>query len=500
MKFRIAILLSVLTLSYPFSAMAESRQQTLSISDAIRQAAERNLDIKAELYNPAQYEADINRNRAIYDPVLMLQSTYTDTVSQSAMRNTNGVNAYNKNLLLNSSLSQLLPTGGTVALQYNNTYYRNNSPAYLYNNYWVSSLGTTLTQPLLKNFGRETTELAISVSRLSKSLSIDQLNNKLLTVIGQVKTEYFKLYNLREQLEVKKVSLQLAKKILADTKARVSAGVMPAMEIASAEFGVSSREKDLIDAEKAVNDQNDYIRLLLQLENGGEIITQDTPLRDELKINEEDALKRTLDRPDIKAKKRSLEISDLQSRVYRNKTRPDLSLGASGSVTGLDNTFSEDMQKVSRGTSPAWSVGLTFTYPLGNRAAENDYRKSRLQSEQIAVQIRALEESARNEVRSAIRNVNSCYKQIDVANRGRGYAEERLKAYIRKNQVGLATIKEVLDVENDLANAKGNQITALVNYDNAVTKLWQVTGELLEKEHVYFSENETDRLYKKISR
>jgi outer membrane protein TolC len=75
------------------------------------------------------------------------------------------------------------------------------------------------------------------------------------------------------------------------------------------------------------------------------------------------------------------------------------------------------------------------------------------------------------------------------------YAEERLKAFIRKNEVGLATTKDVLDVENDLANAKNNQITALVVYNDAITQLWQVTGEILEREGIRIIENDADKLY-----
>jgi outer membrane protein TolC len=356
-----------------------------------------------------------------------------------------------------------------------------------------------ISQPLLKNFGRDSTELSINISRLSKGASIEKLNNSLLNLIAQVRTEYFKLYNLKEQLEIKKVSMQLANKILAETKSRVKAGVMPAMEIASAEFGAATREKELIDAEKAVKDQIDFLRLLLQLDESNDIRIVDSPQHDLIQINEEEAFKLVLERPDIREQRRNLEISSLQTRVYRNRLMPDLTLTASAGLNGLDRNYNNNLEKVGSLDTPTWGIGLALNYPLGNNAAENDYRKSRLQAGQIDLQIRSLEETARNDLRSAIRGVASSYKQIDVANRGRAYAEERLNAYIRKNQVGLATIKEVLDVENDLATAKGNQVSALANYDAAITRYWQVTGELLEREKIRFVEGDADKLYKNVS-
>lgn len=478
----------------PSLSVAAATPIKLSLNEAIRMAAERNLDVRAELYNPAQFEADINRNRAIYNPLLTAQTSYSESTSPTSVLRTQISNSA-KNFQLNAGLSQLLWTGATASVGFNNAY--NSGDGNLFDN-WQSSLGVSLSQPLLKNLGREVTEVNINVSRLSKFASIEKFNTRLLNTVAQVKNAYFQLYNLREQVEVKKVSLDLARKILSETKARVTAGVLPAMEILNAEFGAVSREKELIDAEKAVNDQVDVLHLLLQIEGRDDISTVDLPRRELIEVSEDDALKRALDRQDIREQKRNLEIAELQTRVFANKTKPDLTLIASTSLVGLDRTYSRDLERMSSMDYPAWSVGLNFSYPLGNGAAENDYRKSRLNTEQIALQIRSLEEGAANDVKAAIRGVKIGYKQIDVTDRGRSFAEERLRAFIRKNEVGLATTKDVLDVENDLATAKSNQIIAVVGYNNAITRLWQVTGELLDREGIRIVESDIDKLYTNI--
>ena len=180
------------------------------------------------------------------------------------------------------------------------------------------------------------------------------------------------------------------------------------------------------------------------------------------------------------------------------KTNPDLTLTASAQLTGLDSAYQRNLDKVLTFDYPVWSVGLNFSYPLGNGAAENDYRKSRLKTEQISLQLRSLEESSANEVRAALRGVVTGYKQIEVADRGKVFAEERLRSFIRKNEVGLATTRDVLDVENDLAVSKSNQIKAVVGYANALTRYWQVTGELLEREGIRVVESDADKLYSAV--
>jgi outer membrane protein TolC len=489
---RLITLIVLLLICLPPAAIAADVPLKLTLSEAIKMAAERNLDVRAEYFNPAQFEADINRNRSIYDPLLLLGTTYTDS-KEPTISSGSSINGQTFNF--NASLSQLFWTGATVSAAYQSTYSNSNSPLAFEPHYWQSQLGVSLSQPLLKNFGPEATDVNITISRLSKYASIEHLHTRVINTVAQVRTEYYNLYSLREQLEVRKVSLELARKILSETKARVDAGVLPAMEILNAEFGAVSREKDVIDAEKALEDQLDVLRLLLQIEGRNDIAVADLPRRELYQVSEDEVIRRALNRPDIKELKRTLEINELQTRVYSNNIKPDLKLIASGGVAALDRTYPREMEKIGTLDTPYWSVGLNLSFPIGNRAADNDYRKSRLKTEQTALQIKGLEEGATKDVKAAIRSVATGYKQIEVTDRGRAFAEERLRAFIRKNEVGLATTKDVLDVENDLRTAKNNQITALVAYNNAITLLWQVTGEILEREGIQIVENDADKLY-----
>ena len=477
------------------SALAEA--QRLTLSEAIKAAVERNLDLRAELYNPAQLEADVQRGKGIYDPVLGAQVSYADSTTATSALSSPGFTSNVETLTVNSSLSSLFWTGGTASLTFNNSYIKTDDAASL-PNYWKSGLGASFSQPLLKNAGKEQTEISISTSRLSKFAAMERYMGRMLALVAQVRTEYFKLYSLREELDVRKVSLELARKVLVETKARVAAGVLPAMEILNAEFGAATREKDLIDAEKAVRDQVDLLRVLLQLPGSGDLLTVEAPSRGQVTLSESDSLKKAADRPDIRELRRNLELAELQTRVFSGRTLPDLTLNASAGMGGLDKNYQRTLDRMFTYDTPYWSFGLNFSYPLGNGTAENDYRKSRLKAEQSALQLRSIEESTANEVTTAIRGVTAGFKQMEVADRGRVFAEERLRAFTRKNEVGLATTKDVLDVENDLAAAKSNQIKAVVAYANALTTLWKATGELLEREGIRFVEDDADRLYKNI--
>ena len=468
---------------------AQQPPVNLTLQDAMKLALERNLDLKVELYNPAMAEADIRRSLGIYAPLLSAGASYSRTTSA----NTVTFKAITiDDFLVNAGVSQLLPTGAVVGANWNSGWINNSA------RYYSNDVDLSVSQPLLKNFGKESTELEIAVSRYSKEGSLERFRTRLSDTVAQVRNDYFGLYNLREALEVKRTSLALANQILDQTRGRVKAGVLPAYEILNAEFSSATREKEVIDAERAVRDQMDVLRLTLQLDPSSDIVIVDQPTRENYPVVEEEALALALkNRPELAAQRTTVKIDELQLRVAKNRTLPDLALNANLGFGGLASRYNRVLEKTVSAGDPNWGIGLQLSYPLGNQVAQNDYIRSRLALEQARTQLQNLESGIAKDVKAAIRLLGSSYKQLDVTNRGRAYAEDRLRAFQRKNEVGLATTKDVFDVENDLVTAKGSQIQAVVDYNNAITQLWRVTGEILDRQGIRLSERQADSLYEK---
>lgn len=486
------------------SASAWGEPLTLTLRQALAMAIEKNLELKTELYNPAAAEAEIRRTRGIYDPRLTFDARYDDTADFAfAFENGARVSSGGQTLTFTPGVSRLVPTGGTVGVELGNLWSRRDfaSSSSLLREYWQSDLLLTYTQPLLRNFGREATELNITVARHEKDASLETLRAKLIDIATRVYTEYFRLHTLREDVAARRSSLEVARRVLRDTEGRVKAGALPRMEILNAEFGVATRERELIEAQRALADQSDILRRLLQLGPGEEIVPVDPPSREEPRIDEADAVARALTlRPEIAAERARLRSAEVRTRVARNRTLPDLALDVSTGLSGRNETYGEALGDVGSGDTPVWGVGLRFSYPLGNAEARNDYIRNKLRTGQKEVQIRDLEESVATEVRSAARAVRSNFKQLDVTARGRAFAEERLSAFLKRSAVGLSTIREVLEVEDELTAARKNQTDAVVNYTNALAQFWSRTGETLERLGINVSVKEAaDTLYRQAA-
>lgn len=494
---RSLIALALLT-ALASTAAAQEPARQLTLKEAVRLAVQNNLDVRAELYNPATAEAEIHKYEGIYNTSLSLLVNYQDSDTWPSYNGGTRLTALKQTTTAyNAALTQLMPSGGTVEASFNNSLHHSNyQTGDNFDNYFQSDFSLNLTQPLLKNFGRETTELNINVAKFNKQGALEQFKARLLDIVAQVKTQYFQLYDLREKLKVNEASLRLAQVILKNTQSQFKAGVLPAFEILNAKFGLAAQQKNLIDAKRAVVDQVDTLRLLLQLHDTSDIIPVDKPFNNKYLLDEEREIKRALtERPDLKEQRTALKTTELQYKIARNRVRPDLSLLTSASFTGLADGYNRDLEHVGSGSYPIWSVGLQLTYPLGNDAAKNDFIMSKLKVAQSRTQIRSLEEQIVKEVRTAVRGVRSTYLSLDVTAKGRSYADEVLQAYIKKQQAGLATTKDVLDVLNNEIAAKANEIQAVVDYNDAIVTLWKTTGELLKREGIKLDVNQADTLY-----
>jgi outer membrane protein TolC len=127
-----------------------------------------------------------------------------------------------------------------------------------------------------------------------------------------------------------------------------------------------------------------------------------------------------------------------------------------------------------------------LSYPVGNRAARNDLTRVRLLRRQQSVLLNQLKEEVRIEIRAALRQIEVSDKIVDVTRTGRRLAEEKLDNLLKRQKVGLATTRDVLEGEQDLAAANFDETAALADYNNAVTDYLRISGLLLEQAGVRF--------------
>lgn len=485
-----AIFLQALILAFPLSAAVDGQcaslhdKVSLSLADAVTMGLRGNADLRGEFLNSSMSEADVARNRGIYDPVLTVSVTGTGTSVPSAVNGgVPGSDAgMDKNGNASIGISQMMPTGGTVTAFTQSGLSVSGIPTPGFSSrYWQSTAGVTVTQPLLKNAGKMMTEINITLAKSALKDSLEHFRSVAADTVYSIISSYNRLYALRRTLDSKKQSLETAQKLLTDTQTKVKAGSSPKMEITNAEYGVVQRRKDLVDAERNVRDQEANLRYLIGMHDRGEVIPIDPPSREEPQETDAQAVQKALElRSDLIQLRSQLKSSELMERAARNQTLPDLAVTAGGGVTGGGNTPGMNVRQMGNGNI-WWSAGMQLTVPIGNTAAINEYKKSRIKCEQVRTQIDALAWKIENDIQSDLRALISARLQMQAANKSREYGEQRLEEYRKNNKGGSASTQDVLNAETDLSTARTGEIEASETYADAVAKLWHDTGELLDR-------------------
>jgi outer membrane protein TolC len=345
-------------------------------------------------------------------------------------------------------------------------------------------LRLSLVQPLLKNFGRTVTEQTILFAVKDRERSVQDLRDQAFSVVGGVRDAYFEVLRSRDELAYRETSIEVARRVLKENQARVDVGVMAPIEILEAEVGLQTRERDLLEAQRLYLDALDNLALLLNVQE--ELAVGDERLAaPPLATDPEDGFRTALaGRPDVQSRLRDIERLQIEQEVAKNSRLPSLDLSAAYAHKGLGRDYEDDLQDIGDARFPNWEVGLTLSYPLGNRAARNEVLRNRVRLKGQEARLAQLREEVRTDIRLTIRLLEVSAKKIAVTSRGRELAEEKLRTLLKRQEVGLATTRQVLEGEEDLAQAHTDQINSLAEYNRAVTQYLRVTGQLLEREGI----------------
>lgn len=483
-KWATIVLLAAL-LALPASGRADGEESNasggergslpLTLERALSLALTKNSELLVEMLNSRITDVDMRSSRSIYDPFLS-GSLYTGGSKTAEVRGTSSSAG------ASVGVTQLIPSGGSLSAQLLSSYYRApfDAPGFAQNSYTTTTT-VTFSQPLLRNFGVEATEVNIILSRRSYEDSLERYRYVAASTVLEVASAFYKLYSLRQTQETRNAALASAQSLLAETASNPEKHPPGSIEMTNAEYGVVQRLKDSVDAERNVRDQEAALLYLTGMTTKEEIVTSPPAMPLDETGSLGDAVAAALaKRSDLKLLNSSYEASRLLTKTASERQRPDVSLFIQGDLNGSGPTSSDTYRQMAKGQSN-WSTGFTFSYPFGNGALKGDYERSLIKERQTRIQIEALMRKIQNDVEADFRALISTRLQLRVTERALEQAKQRAEQYRKSNEEGTSTTQDVLLAEADLAGARTSRIDALETHASTLMKLWFDTGELLEK-------------------
>ncbi len=504
------LVLSILVCAVPASG-SETGQPAplpLSLDDAISQALENNLNVRISRLARQSLGLGHSAARSVYLPNLGLEYNFQESINPSTTQLDGAVQNESDNMNYNLSFGQLLPFGARYSFGFNNNRFATNSAFSTFNPRYRSLLNAQVTQPLLRNFRQSAERRQIVVTRNSERQGAMDFERSVLDVLRDVHNAYWDLVFAIRNHEVAVRSLDLARDLLRNNQVQVEVGTMAPIDVLQAEAEVATREQAVILAEEQIRTTEDALKALIRDPDAsdfwdGELRPTDAPAIEDYPVEIDEAIRIALDRrPEIRSLEVQLDTNESDVRFFRNQTLPQLDLVGSFQLTGVGGTrleregfFGQPIKTIPGGYSDAlgelsgfdyrdWQLGLSFNYPLGNDQAQISHAQAQIDLNRQRESMRVQEIAVAREVRAAVRQVETNRLRIDASRVARELEERRLEAEEKKFEVGMTTSYFIVQSQRDLAQARANELQAMIDYMKAIVAVERAQGTLAERSRV----------------
>ena len=376
------------------------------------------------------------------------------------------------------------------------------------NPFSTPSTSVTLTQPLLRGFGRGVNLRYLRIARVDEKISRLLFEEQVLQTIYGTSRLYFDLVSLGEDVLVKTESLRAATKQRQDYENQEQMGTLAPIQLTQAKALESSSRFALIQAQGLYKQEEIILRNQLVRTASPVFTAQFNEIVPTDRIVVPDRLE-DLDvpelvgqglsqRPDLAQAQLQVETGKISVEASRNNARPQLNLYANAQTRGANEAPYEQLGSPGTGlpttpqdlalgglrVSTIYQGGLQLTLPLRNRVAAADAARDAVQLRQVQARTEKVAAQVREDVETAVVALQTAQAAYVSASQSRDYQAQLLDAERDKLSVGQSTDLAVLQNEAYLAQAKSTEIAARSNWMKARISLDYALGDLLEKNHV----------------
>lgn len=505
MPFRMFLLLTM-TLALPATLVgAAEKPPGLTLRAALTRGLEHNLELRIAAAETPLSETRLTAAAAAFDPRLEMEAETAAERLPTASLFTRDRYERMREYVGWAALSKRFRTGLEGSLSFETWRQTTNSLVTGLDPEYRSFLVLDLVQPLLRDGGRRANTTDLRIARQRRQQAGLEFLNQARILAGRIEQAYLELARSQAELALRLDARALAEDLLAGNRRKFETGLVAVSEVQEAETAVAARDEEILLARQRAELAVNQLRDLLELEQLDPLAVawrgDAAAVEPGDRLERREALALALDnRPDLEAQRVELEIRDIRVAFADNQLLPRLDLAATLGSNGLAGSAQETTFAGS-GTGPnlfrggyeesvagmaetegyEWRVGLMFSRPLGNRAAEARLSRSKLEQRQEIDRLHRLENSVATEIDDALTVVGRSLQRVTVAGRFVTLAETTLEQEMERLAAGLSDTFRVLDFQAELIDARVRRINALTEAAIGQADLYAAVGLNLER-------------------
>jgi len=491
----------------------------LTLKEAVYIAVRNNPGLTAVQLDPISAEESVKLSNAAFDPDLTAQTDVTKSVVpvSSPFQVQNQIHFTQKLYDWNFAINKVSAyTNGTLSIAFDNNRTLSNSTFSAVNPSYSPLLEVSLVQPLLRNFGWQFATLNVTLAESAQRTAQWNYGSSLNDFVQRIGNDYWGVVQAQENLRVAESALKFNNDLVRVNRISLQVGTLAPIDLQEAQSAAATAEANVYAAEATLKTARAQLRQDVMLNPAGTFVPEDVEPAEApnpgfvINETEETALERMVEySPALGSMREAIRTALLQVKFAENQIMPQLNLGAQIGATGVAGTTPCILSFSSRALSNCtiggakgdelpfrgiygdaldrlFNVGfynyaavLSFEMPLDNAAAKSALAQARIAYEQARMQYREALSQTVVQVESAIGNLHAFEKQVEATRNATFYAEQSLHDEQVEFRVGMATTHDLLQYQEELVTAQGNEVQADVGLENARLALWHAQGTLM---------------------
>ena len=476
----------------------DPRALRLTLGDAIRTSVQQNLGVQLQGYEYRIVGQNLRAQHGIFDFITDGSLTHANDRRPTDNPFEPGGG---RSTTLTAGINQLLPTGGFWDVDVRTGRATVIGGGTFVNPQYSNSVDLTFNQPLLRDFGIDITRRGITIARNNLGITEGAFRTAMMDTVSATEQAYLDLVYARRAVGVVKESLFLARDQARITQIRIDVGASAPLDILQPRVTIATTEEQLIGAVASVRNAEDRLRALLNLpasEWDRPIVPADDVTYTPMTIDVNQAVQQAFaNRPEVAQQKLATENARVQALFTRNQVLPTLDFVAgyglqgqagkrpetdsAGNPTGraVSDPYFDTFDQIVGLDYPGFNFGFNFGIPIFNINARANARAAELDLEQSQTYEAQTQQNIAVAVRAAARAVDTYAQTIAATQAAREAAERNVDAERKRYENGMTTNFQVLEVQQQLSDARVRELQAVVGYQKAVAAFHRAVGDIL---------------------
>lgn len=480
------------------AALARIEGAPISLERVLELAVARAPSIAEAEASVRAAEAAVRGARGVFDPEIFAGANRAHTEQASASAFSGAQVLTSTDVLGQTGLRTVLPSGTQIEATLNATSLETNSRFTALNPQYNAFGELSVRHPLLAGGGasvRAGARAAESRLDAAQARGTDTYN----AVASLAEDLYWSLFAGERDLAVQALVRDNAAAVLEEARLRAQAGLVGPNQVENARVFLAEQELSLLDRQEALDFVSDQLASLIGMappggaprfkpahgpESVGDPEPVDTLVARAVRLN-----------PELRAIEFDQSALETQLRAARRDRMPTVDLVAALRSTGLSGTgrtivfgsdtllsveggtFGESWRQVGGIQYPRWSLGLDVRVPIGGRQRGSEVERleaeiARAEARREGV-IRVLDE----QIRFYRRSIDHSMRRLEIAQTGVEASQEQVRLGLIEYRNGQTTAFELVRLSADLAAAERRYSQELVRAARARAELRRLTGE-----------------------